>query len=159
MISETYGIHVTEIDELKLVGIRVVCPGDRYAAEIPKATLALKERLEEIKHLVQPVRMIGAFVVQELTPEEDGYWVCVEVCKLEDVPAGLTELTVPPQKYAVIKHIGPNTRISHTYEILHEWIAQNGHTRMQSAWHLEISDVLGYREEEDIEIRLYDTIK
>lgn len=42
-------MKVVELSEKKLVGIRVVCPGDEYVNEIPKASIKLKERLNEIK--------------------------------------------------------------------------------------------------------------
>jgi hypothetical protein len=38
-------MYVVELGEKKLIGIRVICPGDQYAVEIPKTALRLKDRL------------------------------------------------------------------------------------------------------------------
>lgn len=152
-------MKVVELSEKKLVGIRVVCPGDQYVNEIPKASFKLKERLNEIKDVVSPARLVGAFIVGDFTAEEDGYWVCVEVNEVRQVPEGMVSLIVPKQKYAVIRHKGPNYEIRNTYEKLHQWIEENHFVRLQGAWHLEISDEWGVKETNDIEIDLYDTIK
>lgn len=66
-------MKVVELHEMKLVGIRVVCPGDQYVHEIPKASVELKERLQEIREVVKPVRLVGAFIVEDVSEEEDGY--------------------------------------------------------------------------------------
>ncbi|TCZ79495.1 AraC family transcriptional regulator [Paenibacillus albiflavus] len=152
-------MKVVELKEMKLVGIRVVCPGDQYIDEIPKATFLLKERLNEINDVLQPVRLIGSFIVGDFSEEEDGYWVCVEVNDIRQVPECMVSLVVPKQKYAVIKHNGPNYEIRDTYEKLHNWIEENKYERLQRAWHLEISDVWGESETTKIEVDLYDTIK
>jgi predicted transcriptional regulator YdeE len=152
-------VQVVELNEKKLVGIRVVCPGDQYVNEIPKASFELKERLNEINDLISPVSLVGAFVVGDFSEEEDGYWVCVEVNEIRKVPEGMVSLVVPKQKYAVISHKGPNYEIRNTYEKLHKWIEENRFERLQRSWHLEISDEWGFKEINDIEIDLYDTIK
>lgn len=144
---------------MKLVGLRVVCEGDQYVNEIPKASIILKERLNEIKEVLTPVRLIGAFIVSDYSDEEDGYWVCVEVKEYDEVPDGMVSLTIPPQKYAVIRHVGPNHEIRNTYEILHKWIEEKGFERICRSWHLEISDEWGIRDTKEIEVDLYDTIK
>ncbi|WP_316246782.1 hypothetical protein [Paenibacillus ihumii] len=45
-------MKIVELNEKKLVGIRVICPGDQYVSEIPKAAIQLKERLGEIKEAI-----------------------------------------------------------------------------------------------------------
>ncbi|WP_010093894.1 hypothetical protein [Ornithinibacillus scapharcae] len=57
-------IAVHQWKELKLVCFRVLCPGDEYVVEIPKATFLLAERMDEIKHVSNPKHMYGAFVVE-----------------------------------------------------------------------------------------------
>ncbi|TVX96257.1 GyrI-like domain-containing protein [Cohnella terricola] len=151
-------MRIVELNEKKLVGIRVVCPGDQYVNEIPKASFKLKERLNEINDVVNPTRLVGAFVVGDFSEEEDGYWVCIEVKEINKVPEGMVYLVVPKQKYAVIRHKGPNHEIRNTYEKLHKWIKENKFERLQRSWHLEISDEWGHMEKVDIEIDLYDTI-
>lgn len=62
-------MKVIELNEKKLVGIRVVCPGDQYVKEIPKASYRLKERLDEINDIVSPVKLVGAFIVGDFSEE------------------------------------------------------------------------------------------
>ncbi|OPA75358.1 AraC family transcriptional regulator [Paenibacillus selenitireducens] len=152
-------MKVVELNEMKLVGLRVVCPGDQYVNEIPKASLVLKERLNEINDVVRPIRLIGAFFVGDFSEEEDGYWVCVEVNTSIQIPEGMVSVVVPKQKYAVIRHNGSYSDIRNTYEKLHHWIEENKLERLQKSWHLEISDEWGHKEINNIEVDLYDTIK
>jgi Uncharacterized protein conserved in bacteria len=152
-------VKVVELSEKSLVGIRVVCPGDQYVNEIPKAAFKLKERLNEISDVISPARLVGAFIAGDFSEEEDGYWVCVEVNEIKEVPDGMVSLVVPKQKYAAIRHTGPNYKIKNTYEKLHTWIEENKLERLQRSWHLEISDEWGTMETNDIEVDLYDTIK
>lgn len=103
--------------------------------------------------------MIGAFFVEDLTEEEDGYWVCVEVNDITAVPDGMVSVVVPKQKYAVQRHKGPNYEVRNTYEELHNRIKENKHERLLRSWHLEISDEWGDGDANHIEVDLYDTIK
>ncbi|MEK4980068.1 GyrI-like domain-containing protein [Bacillus sp. FSL K6-6540] len=152
-------MKIVELNGMNLVGIRVVCPGDQYVHEIPKASVLLKERLNEISEVVQPARLIGAFFVEDLTEEEDGYWVCVEVNEITEVPEGMVSVVIPKQKYAVQRHKGPNYEIRNTYDELHNRIKENKHERLLRSWHLEISDEWGHGDVNHIEVDLYDTIK
>jgi predicted transcriptional regulator YdeE len=151
-------MRVVHLESKKLVGLRVVCDGDQYVNEIPKASDVLRERLNQIRNVVNPERMVGAFVVGDCSDEEDGYWVCVEVQEYCEIPNGMVTLTIPAQRYAVIKHTGPNYEIRKTYEILHKWIEENEYERILSSWHLEISDMSRDGAKNVIEIELYDTI-
>ena len=152
-------MKVVELNEKKLVGIRVLCPGDQYQKEIPAASYVLKARLNEISDAVSPVRLFGAFIVEDCLEEEDGYWVCVEVNEIRQIPKGMAALVIPKQKYAVERHHGPDYEIKDTYERLHKWIEENKHERLRGAWHLEISNEWGSPEINEIEIDLYDTIR
>ncbi|MBA2174920.1 GyrI-like domain-containing protein [Halobacillus locisalis] len=137
---------VKEIGEVKLVGFRVLCEGERYMEEIPKAARSLNKRKKEIKHVTDSGRHVGAFVVEESSPEEDGYWIGVQVRDYEDIPEGMTTLTIPPQQYATTLHKGPNDQIRTSYAALHKWIEEKGYTRADNRWNLE-----RYHEETDPE--------
>lgn len=152
-------MYVVELGEKKLIGIRVICPGDQYAVEIPKTAHRLKDRLIEIAGVVNPDGFIGAFVVEELSEADDGYWVCVEVDEFGNLPEGMVSLTIPAQKYAMTRHVGPNTSIRDTYKSLHQWEVENGWERLQSSWHLEISRKWYVTGSNKIDIELYDTIR
>ncbi|MCH1626441.1 GyrI-like domain-containing protein [Ferdinandcohnia quinoae] len=151
-------ITVINEKELKLVGIRVVCPGDQYVLEIPRASKLLDERKNEIKHVINPTKQIGAFVAGDDCPEEeDGYWVCFEVKEYEEIPQGMVVLTVPPQKYAVLRHKGPNHKIREAYGQLHNWIEENGFTRERDKWHLELFH--SWEDVMNIDVELLETIE
>ncbi|MFD2640215.1 GyrI-like domain-containing protein [Piscibacillus salipiscarius] len=130
---------IKEIEEKKLVGFRVVCNDMAgYGEKIPKASMLLEQRKGEIKHLVEPVKLIGAFMAAESTEDEDGYWVCFEVNDFEDLPEGMVSLIVPKQKYAVLNFKGHASEIFHVYSHLHNWIDENGYQRKPNKWTLEI---------------------
>ncbi|MDP5275431.1 GyrI-like domain-containing protein [Chengkuizengella axinellae] len=149
-------IFVEEIHELKLVGFRVVCTGEQYIKEIPKASKLLYTRLNEVKHVVNPSLQIGVFNAIDSSEEKDGYWICVEVKSYVDVPEDMVTLTVPPQKYAVIRHRGSNFKIMDAYSQLHRWIKDEGFTRMTDSWHLE--KFHSWQDSKKIDVELYDTI-
>ena len=147
---------IKEIDELKLVGFRVLCAGDQYIVEIPKATARLHERIDDIKHAVSPIQWYGAFVVENETEDTDGYWVCVEVGEFEDIPSDMVTLTVPAQLYAAARYTGENDKIMNAYEELHQWIAENNYIRLKDQWHLE--KYYGWNDVRNVDVELLDTI-
>lgn len=150
-------ITIKELKEIKLVGFRVVCPGDEYIVEIPKASKQLDERIGEIKQVVNPVHQYGAFVVKSESDEEDGYWVGVKVNEYEEIPADMVTLTIPSQTYAVIRHEGPNTKIMDSYNELHKWIDENQFTRQKNKWHLE--KYHSWKDSSNVDVELFDTIR
>ena len=88
---------VKELDEMKLVGFRVLCPGDQFIKEIPKTSMLLNKRINEIKQVMNPSIQVGAFVVNECSNEKEGYWVCVQVKGYKRYSEGMVMLTVPPK--------------------------------------------------------------
>lgn len=148
---------VKRLDELKLVGYRVLCPGDQYIFEIPKASKRLSGRIREIKQVIDPLIQYGAFVVDNHSEEEDGYWVCVEVTDYEDVPEGMMSLTIPSQLYATLRHLGPNYKIRNIYADLHNWIEANEFTRLKDKWHLE--KFYSWSDSKKLDVELLDTIE
>ncbi|MCT6924778.1 GyrI-like domain-containing protein [Metasolibacillus sp.] len=150
-------IMIQELDELKLVGFRVLCSGDQYLVEIPKASLILDKRIGEIKQVINPDTQIGAFVVENQTPDEDGYWVSVEVKEYEDVPVDMVTLTIPPQRYAVLRHTGSNREIREAYNGLHKWVEDNKYVRLKNKWHLE--RFYEWKDTEKVDVDLLDTIE
>ncbi|WP_240189943.1 GyrI-like domain-containing protein [Bacillus sp. P14.5] len=146
-----------KMEEIKLAGLRVLCPGDQYIKEIPKASLRLENRMSEISHIANPHRQIGAFKVEESTEAEDGYWVCVEVTAFEDVPEDMVTLTVPAQSYAVYHHQGSNKDIMQSYGYLHKWIDASGYKRLKGRWHLELYS--SWADPERLSVELCDTVE
>ncbi len=136
--------------------LRVLCAGDEYIVEIPKASFLLNERISEIKQVVNPSQQYGAFVVENETADNDGYWVCVEVKKFEDIPSDMVTLTIPPQWYAVTRHKGDNKKIRNAYDELHKWIDDNNYTRLKDKWHLE--KFYSWQDARNVDVELFDTI-
>ncbi|WP_409291227.1 GyrI-like domain-containing protein [Peribacillus sp. SCS-37] len=156
-MAETTQKRIIEIDDLKLVGFRILCSGDKYSEEIPKASRKLSERINEIKQAVNPLLQYGAFVVENDRAEEDGYWISVEVKEYKDIPADMVTLTVPSQKYAVSRHKGANHQIMNSYEELHKWINENNYIRLKEKWHLE--KFYSWNDTQNLDVDLLDTIK
>ena len=152
-----YNPTIEELGELKLVGYRVVCEGDQYITEIPKAANCLKERMKVIDQIIDPSVQYGAFVVDNYSDDEDGYWICVQVKEYNRIPEDMVTLTVPSQQYAVKKHIGVNTEIRDVYTSLHSWIEANGYVRQLDKWHLE--RYYGWSDANHVKVDLLDTIK
>jgi predicted transcriptional regulator YdeE len=148
---------IKELDELRLVGFRVLCSGNQFLVEIPKASLRLSERISEIKQVINPFEQFGAFVVENETANEDGYWVCVEVKEYEDIPTDMVTLTIPPQRYAVTRHKGSNNKILDAYNDLHKWIKDNNYVRLKNKWHIE--RFFDWKDTEKIDVELLDTIE
>ena len=148
--------EIMQCSEMKLVGIRVLCPGDEYLHEIPKASKQLSERRDEIKNVVNQSLQYGAFVVDNRSDKEDGYWVCVEVSQYEDIPEDFVTLTIPAQRYAVWRHKGSNEKIREAYGELHQWIQKHGYQRLTDKWHLEV--FYNWSDSQNIDIELLDTI-
>ncbi|MBE4909842.1 GyrI-like domain-containing protein [Bacillus luteolus] len=156
-MNESMKYTIKQLNQLKLVGFRVLCAGDQYIVEIPKASKCLQESISEIKQVVNPLIQYGAFVVEPETHEENGYWVCVEVQEYDEIPSNMVTLTIPSQRYAVTRHIGANYQIMDSYSQLHEWINENNYSRLKEKWHLE--KFYSWTNTEKVEVELFDTIK
>lgn len=148
--------EIKRLPEMKFVGFRVLCPGDEYIVEIPKASKRLSERMDEVTNLVNPAFQYGAFVVENSSNEEDGYWVCVEVSEFEGIPEDMVALTIPAQMYAVLRHRGSNDKIRQSYNELHQWIEANGYQRLMDKWHLEAYHA--WSDPANIDMELMDTV-
>ena len=148
---------IIELGELKLVGFRVLCTGEQYIVEIPKASIRLNERISEINQVINPLQQYGAFVVENETEHEDGYWVCVEVKEYVEIPTDMVTLTVPSQRYAVTRHKGSNDKIMDTYNKLHKWMEEINYLRLKNKWHIE--KFYSWNDPKNVEVELFDTIK
>ncbi|MFC7319894.1 GyrI-like domain-containing protein [Halobacillus campisalis] len=128
---------IKQLAEMTIVGFRVQCKGSHYIHEIPKASAELDRRKNEIGHLVSPLEQFGAFVVDEETAEEEGYWVGFPVHTLEKIPEGMVSLTIPAQTYASLPIAGNNEQIVPAYEFLQQWMEKHDYPRLLNKWHLE----------------------
>lgn len=150
-------IKVKKMGELKLIGFRVICPGDQYMIEIPKAASKLNERVHEIQHLINKQVQLGAFIAEDTTGDLDGYWVGMEVEKMEVIPPGMVSLTIPPQTYVSTFYQGTNHGIRDAYRDMHEWAEKNGYARRRDLWHVE--KFYRFDSGEQVEVELLDTVE
>jgi predicted transcriptional regulator YdeE len=159
-VSQLFEMRVVEFGELHLVGIRVLCDSaEQYAMRIPEAALQLKNRLQEIDGVIRPGRMVGAYVAEDTPAEKQGYWVCLQVERLHDIPEGMSSITIPPQHYALKYHYGTRQQVGGTYRKLHQLMKEAGLTRLTAAWHLEMTRHWGKPAEGEIEIDLYEPMQ
>lgn len=121
---------------IHLVGLKVSCPFEEFPIEIPKASLVLKSRVGEIKHVVQSDVQIGVHKEQP-APEEDAYFICYQVSAIADVPEGMIGITVPERAYAVAEYQGLPEGCHTTYARLDDWITEQGMHKEPAAWTLE----------------------
>lgn len=154
---KTRNIKVKIIGELKLIGFRIVCPGDQYIIEIPKAASKLKERVHEIQHIIDKQVQLGAFIAEDTTADLDGYWVGVEVEKIDVIPPGMVSLSIPPQAYVSTFYQGMNHGIRDAYREMHEWAELNGYARRRDLWHVE--KFYRFDSGEQVEVELLDTVE
>ncbi|WP_323368614.1 GyrI-like domain-containing protein [Radiobacillus deserti] len=69
----------------------------------------------------------------------------------------MVTLTVPSQRYAVLRHKGANHRIMNSYEELHKWMEQNNCLRLKEKWHIE--KYYRWNDIEHLDMDLLDTIQ
>ncbi|GIO27977.1 GyrI-like domain-containing protein [Ornithinibacillus bavariensis] len=155
-----HNYFIKDLEEIRLVGFRVLCEGDKYQEEIPKAANLLHRRTDEIKHVLNSGKQIGAFIVEEFPSEKDGYWVSVQVSKYEDIPKDMVSLTVPPQKYAITLHQGHKHLIRKSHERLQEWLIRKRIKSANDCWNLEFYQQFEINENvpDDLEVVLYNSI-
>lgn len=144
-------VCVQKKEGLKIIGYRVLCAGEDYILEIPKASRSLSQQFPEEK--IQ----IGVFIPGECSEDKNGYWIGVEVDNISSIPEGMVALEIESQAYAIHTYEGPNNQIRNTYEKVHEWIDSHGYERDMEAWHLEVFH--RWKDKENIKVELYETIK
>ncbi|MBW8349311.1 effector binding domain-containing protein [Bacillus sp. IITD106] len=92
---------------------------------IRKIQTELKERLNEIPHIVSPDILLG--LSYHATPDSDGFthYAAVEVERVEDIPFGMVSIYVPTLSYATCEHLkGQN--IKQSYNNIYSWISSEG---------------------------------
>ena len=114
-----------------VVGMEYV--GKNQHREISQLWEVFNPRRGEIPHLVQPLVAFG--VTGVMRPDGTfSYLAGYAVSAVEQLPAGMTAVTVPPARYAVFTHRGPLFGVPHdldaTYQyIYHSWLPASGFKR------------------------------
>ncbi|WP_371925893.1 GyrI-like domain-containing protein [Halobacillus sp. A5] len=86
-------------------------------------------------------------MIQAESMDEEGYWIGFTVDEYENIPKGMTTLTIPAQMYASIEVKGVNTTIRPAYHDLHQWMKTEGLPPVLSRWHVEKYTKWGNKEE------------
>lgn len=144
-------VYIQKRKGLKIIGYRILCAGEDYIIEIPKASRRLAHQFPEEK--IQ----IGVFIPGACSKDKDGYWIGIEVNEFSSIPEGLVALEIEPQTYAIHTYEGPNNQIRNTYEKMHGWLHSHGFERAMEAWHLEVFH--RWKDKENLRVELYETLK
>jgi predicted transcriptional regulator YdeE len=130
--------------DLTLVGIPVVAPFQELGQRVPSAWRELLNQVKDLPHRVDPELFYGVF--RDPEPSREGqpalytYWVTTEVSAREALPPGLSALSVPARRYAVMTCQGGPERIQPAYLALAEWITAKGYRPRPESLGLELYD-------------------
>ncbi|REJ10405.1 AraC family transcriptional regulator [Halobacillus trueperi] len=142
---------VEEKEAFTLIGYRVVCDGEDYTVEIPKAAEKLRRRFTDAD--VQ----VGAFIPGECKEEDDGYWIGVPMDQDTTIPDDMDHLKIEKQTYAMTTYKGSNERIREAYASLHEWMEREGYPRDLEAWHVEVYH--SWQDKDQLHMELWETVR
>lgn len=88
-------------------------------------------------------------------PDECYYMACAEVKGLEDIPEGMTAMTIPAGNYAVFTHKGSLDKMSLTMKYIYgSWLPKSG-KKLRNAPEIEIYDQRFKLGSDDSELDVY----
>jgi predicted transcriptional regulator YdeE len=115
--------EVTDLPELRVVGVQLEAPFDELRHRVPVAWQAVLGRAVE---LPDP----GATGYVEASQHLGGgrYRETVGVLAGADtaVPVGMTAVVLPARRWARLVHDGPLPEVAESFGRLHDWCAQQG---------------------------------
>jgi len=130
--------RIVSVEARQLLGIGWTGPYSA-ARELPRRWREFVQRAEEIPGRVHP----GTFLSPIHGRKTDfTVYIAVEVDPDDEAapPEGLVRLTLPDQRYAVMTHRGPASRVQETYRALYAWMEKSGLHRDKDALWLEVYD-------------------
>ncbi len=136
-------VEVAELDEIRLVGIKVVGRQSELSHRVPLAWLELVRVQDAIPDRVGPELYYG--VTPEAHHHEGGdpvyvYWVGVQVAAFGETPPGTATLVVPAQTCAAATVRGGPQEIEVTYVALGRWMEAQGRTAKLDGYAVERYD-------------------
>ncbi|MFC6331429.1 effector binding domain-containing protein [Paenibacillus septentrionalis] len=130
---------------LHLVGIPYCGPYSSFPDEAIRLQSDFLARRHELNHVIQPSVMYCPYFGNEAFAT---YWACFEKeYSDEQLPQGMVAITIPPHRYAVVS--STSQRIGEGYELLNNWILENGYHKLENAVSLEIFYLEGQHWEEE----------
>ncbi|RAP75865.1 GyrI-like domain-containing protein [Paenibacillus montanisoli] len=150
---QTRQVERVDRGEIRLIGFEIIQSLNQVLES--KIVGTLRENLVQRRDELEGVLNAGVYLVQ-IYPE-DGYWthdrpyrhiIALEVAEHQTLPADMIAHTLPGGQYVKTIHLGPESRISETYEYINEHL---GHRPVDiEYWH----DVHAL-EREDTVIEMY----
>ncbi|SDY03919.1 Integron-associated effector binding protein [Evansella caseinilytica] len=142
---EDSGVKAVIKPAFRVIGLEYAAPVTSFSAAevlITKTRDRFESRLHELPECRQP------FVRYGIRKYEKGiftYLYCVEVKRLEHIPAGMKGATVPTRRYAVFIHRGSAARaaVDETYRYGLQQLMRAGVKQDASAGYLEVLPVPG----------------
>lgn len=137
-------VDVVDLEELKLVAIKVVGRRSELSHRIPLAWLELTRQLDDIPHRTDPHVFYGAF--QEIGHQSDAadavhaYWVGAPVSAFGALPPGLSALSIPARRYATTTVRGSAEQIDSSYRALAGWLQEQDRLADPAAFGFERYD-------------------
>lgn len=114
-------------DAFEVVGIQVHSLETTYFGEVWSQFIP---RLAEIKHRTNPGKTEFYAVIEPTGVQaEFNYIASVEVDGKAEIPEGMVQKVIPPNRYAIFTHKGAMERIFDTYEYIYgTWLPKSGRT-------------------------------
>jgi len=94
------------------------------AGEIRVIHTEMQKRLQEIKHVLNPDKLLG--LSYHMTEVGFTHYAVVAVEQLEDIPDGMVTIAVPSLTYAKCEHAKGHS-IEKSYNHIYAWIEQQGY--------------------------------
>lgn len=115
----TYHVEITELLEMKLIGIPVSATFQNQINEISKVKEIFMNRRTEIASAISSNKYICPHFANDILFT---YIYCLEVSRLEEIPDGMIGFAVPKSRYVKVK--SQSTDIE-PYGIANEYIKKN----------------------------------
>ncbi|OBY80989.1 hypothetical protein BBG47_03945 [Paenibacillus sp. KS1] len=139
------------------VSLQAILPIEREERNIPKLHDAFESRISEIEHRMNN-DSIGIFIDPpnyDYRTDPFTWMAAVEVSSLENIPEGMSSITLPASTYVRAAYQGQPHEAYQVYDFLYNWIEQSTY-ELADSYGIEIRrvSVAAYQGEEVIELML-----
>jgi AraC family transcriptional regulator len=118
--------EIREISEFKVVGLQCQTEMGKTMEDLPKLWDEYMRRIGEIKDRVQEKVGYGISIASDSSSKKFTYLAGTEVSDDNNIPEGMTSITIKSGNYIVFTHKGPVSKIGETYDyIWKEWLPKS----------------------------------
>lgn len=152
------------LEEKKVIGmgtqfISALSPERNNNIVIPKLWEKFIPRSHEIKSRLNSTDLGICICIDEekekTHPDECFYMACTEVKSIQELPVGMTAMTIPAGNYAVFTHKGEVEKINLTMKYIYgSWLPKSG-KKLRDAPDIEVYDERFKPDSEDSELDIY----